>query len=47
MTKSCHSIVDAYGKRSDKMEAAREQYEFNKKLNDYKNGLDSASKSTT
>jgi hypothetical protein len=40
-------MVEAYSKRSDKVEAAREQYEFNKRLTDYKTSLETPSKSTT
>jgi hypothetical protein len=40
-------MVEAYAKRTDKDQAARDTYEFNKKLNDYKTGVDVPSKNTT
>lgn len=47
ITKVANSLVEAYAKRSDKAEAAKEQYEYNKKLSDYKKDVESPSKSTT
>lgn len=46
ITKICDSFLETYSKRNDKLEASREQYEFNKRLNDYKSGVESTSKST-
>jgi hypothetical protein len=46
LCKQANSLTEAYAKRNDKDQAAREQYEYNKKLTDYKTGVDNASKNT-
>lgn len=46
LCKQTTSLTETYAKRNDKEQAAREQYEYNKKLGDFKTGVDSASKNT-
>ena len=46
LCKQTNSLSEAYAKRGDKEQAGREQYEYNKKLADYKVGVDSPSKNT-
>jgi hypothetical protein len=46
LCKQTSALSEAYAKRNDKDQAGKEQYEYNKKLADYKIGVDAASKNT-